>query len=60
MREVRVEMAGQVHGVGKLANTRFRSDLPRASGADQDGIGTRSDKLASGGRKRGIIGEPPQ
>ena len=44
----------------KLADTEFRGDLPCGSGADQDRVGTRSDELASGRRKRGIIGEPPQ
>lgn len=60
LREVHVEMAGEVRRVGKLANSEFRGDLPRGSRADQDGIGARSDKLASGRRKRGIIREPPQ
>lgn len=53
-------MAGQLRCVRELADAEFRSDFPGGGGADQDGIGTRSDELASGRRKRGIIREPPQ
>lgn len=60
LREVNIEMTCQVRGAGKLSDTEFRGDLPRGSDANQDGIGTLSDEFASGWRKRGIIGEPPQ
>ena len=53
-------MAGEVHGAWKLADAELRGDFPRGSGADQNGIGTRSDEFARDRRKRGIISEPPQ
>ena len=56
----RVETEGEVGGLGQLTDARFRGDFPGGSGADENAIGTGADESACGGRKRRIIGEPPE
>jgi len=46
--------------VGQLSDTGFRSDFPGRGRADDDDVGTRADEFAGAGRKRRIIGEPPE
>ena len=56
----RVKTESKVGGLRKFAEAGFRGDLPCRGSTDEDGVGTRADKPAGAGGKRGIVSEPPE
>ena len=55
-----VELRGEFDALRELANPDFRGYLPGRSGANEDDVGPGSNGRPRGGRKPGVIDEPPE